>query len=406
MRVKLTERMLHKLLAPDPSGKQALHWDSELKGFAVLCSGVSNSRTYVVQRGLPGGKNRRVTIGAVAEISLEVARHRAADMLDQLRRGQDPKKRSAADATLHATLEAYLVARKDLRPATVRLYTTAIESYLASWCHLPLKAITPDMVEERHRSIAAAIAKTSKQKKSGKVAANVAMRVLKILWDFAVERAPELGANPVRRLKRQWYPEQRRTRMVPLDRLPEFYQAVLALDNKIVSDFMRLVLFTGLRASEALALTWNEIDFTTKVIRIPNTRNKSKRKLDLPMSDFVHSLLVARRALGNARYVFPGNASGHIATPEFQYDLIAQRTGIQISTHDMRRTFCTIAETTEISPLALKALVNHSLGKDVTAGYVQMTIERLREAAQRVADRMQQLCGIEDVTGGNVARLK
>jgi hypothetical protein len=70
--VKLTVKSVEKLVAPDPSGKQVLHWDSELKGFAVLCSGVSNSKTYVAQRVLPNGRTRRVTVGAVNEIEAAV----------------------------------------------------------------------------------------------------------------------------------------------------------------------------------------------------------------------------------------------------------------------------------------------------------------------------------------------
>jgi hypothetical protein len=49
--------------------------------------------------------------------------------------------------------------------------------------------------------------------------------------------------------------------------------------------------------------------------------------------------------------------------------------------------------------LALKALVAHSLGDDVTAGYVQMTVERLREPAQRVADRLKDLCDMTAPAG-------
>jgi hypothetical protein len=68
----------------------------------------------------------------------------------------------------------------------------------------------------------------------------------------------------------------------------------------------------------------------------------------------------------------------------------------------LRRTYVTTAESADISPLAMKALVNHSLGNDVTSGYVQMTTERLREPAQRVADRLCQLCGIGEPVGENV----
>ena len=44
-------------------------------------------------------------------------------------------------------------------------------------------------------------------------------------------------------------------------------------------------------------------------------------------------------------------------------------------------------------------LVNHALGGDVTSGYVQMTTERLREPAQRVCDKMMELCGIGPAEG-------
>jgi hypothetical protein len=45
--------------------------------------------------------------------------------------------------------------------------------------------------------------------------------------------------------------------------------------------------------------------------------------------------------------------------------------------------------------MALKAPANHSLGKsDVTSGYIQMTVERLRRPAQQVGDRLMELCGI------------
>jgi hypothetical protein len=47
-----------------------------------------------------------------------------------------------------------------------------------------------------------------------------------------------------------------------------------------------------------------------------------------------------------------------------------------------------------MSVFALKALVNHST-RDVTAGYVQHSAERLRAPAQRVADRLRELCRIE-----------
>jgi len=105
--------------------------------------------------------------------------------------------------------------------------------------------------------------------------------------------------------------------------------------------------------------------------------------------------------------MFPSNsASGYIAEPKFPLWQVAEASGVNVSAHDLRRTYITTAESADISVLALKALVNHALGDDVTSGYVQMTPERLREPAQRVCDKMKALCGVVTPTGENEAKLK
>ena len=400
-RIRLTERTLDKIKAHDPSGKQVLHWDTELKGFAVLASGTTNARTFVVQRTLPDGRTRRVTVGAVNEIKLPEARARAAEMLDALRRGLDPK-RKTIDWTLRAALDAYLLARKDLRPASVRVYRISIERYLEAWLNLSLRDITSEMVEQRHRSIVVEVGKSNERYK-GTFTANAAMRTLRILFNFAAERIPDLK-NPVR-LRRQWYPEPRRERVVRAAELPTFYQSVCALPNPIARDYLLLLLFTGMRLSEAASLRWEDVDLVQRVIRVPAARTKANRAFALPMSDFVRDLLVARRALGNAKFVFPGpSKTGHIVDAGFPLELVANACGVTVTAHDLRRTFITVAESADISPLGLKALVNHAVTQDITDRYVQLTIERLREPAQRIADKLKELCGIAVPAG--VARLK
>ena len=74
-------------------------------------------------------------------------------------------------------------------------------------------------------------------------------------------------------------------------------------------------------------------------------------------------------------------------------------------TDDLRRTFITVAEALDISPYAIKALVNHALGTSVTDGYISMSVERLRGPAQQVADRLKLLCGMA-AASGNVTALR
>jgi len=407
-KIKLTERAIDKLLAPDLSGKQVLHWDhghkDAIAGFAVLCSGVTHAKTYIVQRTLPNGRNRRVTVGSVNELTLEKARALAADMLHDLRHGRDPKKK-IDNPTLRGTLENYLTARRDLRPATVTLYRQTIEKTLTSWLDKPLREIDGDMVEERHRAIAASISKDNG--KGGTVTANVAMRTFRTLYNHALERTPDLPPNPVKRLRRQWFKEKPSEDIVPEERMADFYRAVCALPHPVQRDYLLLLMFTGLRRTECAALRWDSIDLAKRVIKVPASDTKADRKLDLPMSDIVHDLLVARRALGNAGgFVFPGKSQGKfISSATAPLKTVAKATGVQVSVHDLRRTFITIAESTDISVMALKALVNHALGADVTEGYVQMKVERLREPVQRVADRIKELCGIVVVEDDKVRKL-
>src|SRR5262245_27696842 len=139
-RIKFTAKAIAKLKAPDPSGKQKLYWDTELTGFAVLCSGVSASKSYVVQRDLPGKRTRRVSIGAVNVLKIEDARERAKAVLADLYSGKDPTAgRARGVLTLRGALDAYLTARKDLRSASVRNYRFGVEKYLAPWLERPLR---------------------------------------------------------------------------------------------------------------------------------------------------------------------------------------------------------------------------------------------------------------------------
>jgi integrase len=415
---KLTKRAIERLGAPTADGRQRLVWDAELKGFGVLVSGKTTAKTFVVQRRLAGGITRRVTVGAVNVFAdVDAARARAREILAEMYAGRDPKaerRRAARRATtLRATLDAYLAARKDLKPRSAVDYRNQVERYLAPWLDLALRDISPEMVERRHQQIAAEVKKRAGADgrrgggpTTGAATANMTFRAFRALWNFAAERDAELPPNPVRRLKRAWYPVPRRERLVRAEDLPRFRAAVDALPNRTARDFIRMLLFTGLRRNEAAALRWDEVDLAGRVIRSPAARTKSGKRLDLPMSSVVRDILIARRSLGDDRgWVFGADArSGHIEEPRPSLDEIARATGITVSCHDLRRTYITVAEGTDISPLALKALVNHALGGDVTSGYIQMTVDRLRGPAQRVADRMMQLCGIEPSPEG-VARI-
>lgn len=431
----MTEKVVRDLPAPDPSGDQVFHWDTELPGFAVVCSGTTTNKSYMCKGPMGvGGRSVRRTIGNVKKWSLKKARLKAKEMLLGLSSGVDPRARQTGGATVRQSIDLYIKTRGEImRSRSVIAFRTEIEMHLSGWLDRPLRSISASMVEERHKAIAAEIAQrhrqaaadhaklhlaraeraevhapeaaplhrakweaaTKRQIYTGFATANRVMKNFGSLWNFVAKRADaDFPKNPVAILEGQWYRVEPRTRHLAGDDFAAFYKAVTALPSAVGRDLVTLILFTGLRKEEAAALTWDEVDLPHRVIRIPAERTKPRRALNLPMSDIVFNLLKARRALGKTDFVFPGpGKSGHIAEPRFFFNQIAKASGIVLSRHDLRRSIVTVAESIDISMLALAAMLNHAV-PGMTSNYVQMNVERLRAPVQKVADRLKELCGI------------
>ena len=71
--------------------------------------------------------------------------------------------------------------------------------------------------------------------------------------------------------------------------------------------------------------------------------------------------------------------------------------------HDLRRTFATIAESLDVPSYALKALLNHKSGNDVTGGYLVITTERLRDPMQKIESYILKAAGI--VASANIVNI-
>jgi len=193
-------------------------------------------------------------------------------------------------------------------------------------------------------------------------------------------------------LVRAWHRAVRKNTLIKHYDLAPWYQAVMNLSNdsiapnrEVVKDFLLLVLFTGLRRNEAAKLTWNRVDLRDKTIVIKDTKNHTDHTL--PLTDFLYDLLTKRKAEAKTKYVFPNETNtGYMTDPKKQIANVIKESGVNFSTHDLRRTFITIAESLDISAYALKRLLNHKMTNDVTAGYIISDVERLRVPMQKITD--------------------
>lgn len=284
-----------------------------------------------------------------------------------------------------------------------------LDVHLKDWQKKALKDISRDMVKARHKSI-------SSNEDKGPVAANNAMKTLRLLYNHAAKDNPgTLPENPVSVLSatKRWNKVKSRGTCIQESELSVWYQAVDNLPNPIIRDAFKLLLFTGLRKNEAFGLKWADVDFKQKMFTIVDPKNGND--LTLPMSTEIEKILLERWNNRVNGFVFPGHGEkGHIVETRHMIEVIRIETckslngitddktgeklaalikknpgsvvpGIAFMPHDMRRTFGSIAEN-KISYTELKRLLNHHEAKDVTQGYVITSTDKLREPMQKITD--------------------
>ena len=412
-KIKLTKTTVDKLpLAA--KGKQVDFYDSELPAFGVRVS--ATSKTYFVRKWI-NGKLSRVTIGRHGVISSDTARKQAADATTELRKGIDINLEKAKSRKRGVTLEEifiqFLATRKALKPRTVEHYNDDIKRHLADWLKKPIAEISKDMIAQKHIKIA---------ESAGEASANSVMRTFRAVYNFACSYTDNaIPDNPVQRLSqtRQWYKVDRRSTFLKPHELNAWSTATLKIENQIIRYYLLLTLFTGLRKQEGMRLKWINIDMNDRSFTIDETKNGKPHTM--PMSNYLLGLFQRLQKLKINEYVFPGaGKAGHLVEPRKQIDFITRYTalilngvasqdeldikiakdpehiqpGISFMLHDLRRTFITVAESLDIPYAALKRLLNHSDGNDVTGGYLQITTDRLREPMERVSTKLMELMGV------------
>ncbi|MGR3384145.1 tyrosine-type recombinase/integrase [Roseovarius indicus] len=340
---KLTETFARKV--PQTKSGTDKHWDSEVRGLVLFVG--KKSKTWYYQKDV-GGQTRRVLIGRFPVISADAARQTALGFALDWGRGAGKKTQIGAP-TLAAAMEAYL-ARPRLRSETHKHNVRQqFDLHLKDWMRLPLDEISKSMVVERHRSMAATPS-----------AANHTLKMFRTVWNHA-RRIHDLPEAPTMAI--EWYDEQ--PKGIIIEDLKGWRHAVDDLYNPIHKVFYELILFTGLRKTEALTLEWKNV--REDHIHLPMTKNG--RSFDLPILQKHHEILAPMQGLSR-KWVFPSPKapSGHVGAPE----------KIKWSPHAHRRTFATVAMEAGVLEEIVGRLLNHTPLSITGQRYAKPSLDALR----------------------------
>ena len=388
-KVRLIKSVIDTIPFAENAAKPQHYWDNELKGYGLRVG--TQTKAFFVQRDIKT-KTYTSKIGQYGHFTPEEARKIARNKLNLLAQGIDPdeveREKKVKSMTLRELMEEYFTARRKLKQRTRDAYRGYLKCHLSDWLDKPVAEISEEKVLQRYAKIG----------QKHPTVANCVKRTLGAMLEYGLLAHKLFNKNPVRVIAatKSAYPDKRRDGHLKPHQLKVWYSGVNQLASRTNRDYMLFVLFTGLRRTEALSLPWTQVDFADKTFRITETKNN--RVLELPMTDFIHDLLLKRKEItGGKGYVFPGTGkkTRHLADPRKAVEAVQKSTGLNVGLHDLRRTYVTIAAALGVNPYTIKDLVNHISGnQDITHSYVVRDVENLRDAAQKIATYMQQQMGM------------
>jgi integrase len=249
------------------------------------------------------------------------------------------------------------------------------------------QAVRPsDITPEAVRRLRADLAESC-----GRITANRTMALFKAVVRFGrkngyIERnvAGEL-VDAVTMFK-----EQARTRRLNADDIGRFFAALDAEKNIDFRDFLTLLLFTGARRSNVMAMRWDEVDLDGQAWEIPGAKAKAGEAMTVALG--VEALLVLRRRRTAGKltpFVFPAaSKSGHMEEPKKHWNAFRTSAGLaDLRLHDLRRTLGSFMADTAASPYAIGKQLGHRDPKS-TAIYARMDLAPTREALGRAEKLM------------------
>ena len=382
-----------------PADKPFIAWDDKLTGFGVRVQ-PSGLRSYIVNyRTGEGGRravNRRLVIGRHGRVSAEQARRIAHETLGKVAAGEDPaegRTRQRSVPTLREAFEEFLSVGPARKESTLGTYRRTVHMDLAPWLDRSLNTISRRDVEQCFNRLTSEI---------GWVGANAALTMLGALYRRQCVDVPGLH-NPVQ----QWraaggrlHRQRRRRIQPPAEVLPCWHRGIeRGVRSAVARDALRCGLYTGMRISEVIGLRWERVDLGAMTLAVEET--KTGGPLELPVTRQLAAVL-ERRLAERGRFpehgrgwVFPSetSASGRIVALQQLNARIGEAGGAKFWFHALRNCFITVADRELMLPTSLtRRLVNHARPRDVTEGYAaDWTMAQLREASQRIADRIDAL---------------
>lgn len=374
-------------LEPLPDKRRRVY-DSKHKGLTVYVSPSGGKTFYCVVK--VDGRREEIRIGDASAVTIEAARTRAAEIINDIARGTNPaeqKRQKKAEMTFADLFSEWVKESKAKGKKSIAKDQANFRLHLGTIAKKKLSEIERQHIRALHQKIGTA---------SGIYQANRVLALIRAMFNFGIKTLdiPNLG-NPAAGLK--MHREESRERRLHSDEMPRFFEALAAEENPDMRDYVMLSLLTGARRSNVMAMHWNEVNLERRTWTIPGTKAKAGDNITVPLTDAALEVLQARaEANGTQGWVFPGpGKTGHLVEPKKGWQRLLRRAGIEdLRLHDLRRSLASFQIDAGVSLAVIgKGLGHHST--QTTAVYARLAQDPVAAAWQKGTDAILAAAGAE-----------
>jgi integrase len=158
-----------------------------------------------------------------------------------------------------------------------------------------------------------------------------------------------------------------------------------------------MLLLTGMRAGEALSLTWGQVDMLNQTLTVGRAKTSSGTGRTIPINGDLSSILSAHRAWFTERFgepkseqhlfpwgkPVPSDPMRHATDITWGWDQLRKDTGVSCRLHDLRHTFATRLAENGVSESTMLALMGH-MSRSMLERYSHIRMTAKRDAVAGV----------------------
>lgn len=175
--------------------------------------------------------------------------------------------------------------------------------------------------------------------------------------------------------------------------LPLWFKAVRGINNPVISAFLQGLLLTGARREELAGLTWEDVDFQWRSLRI---KDKVDGERVIPLTPYLARLFSSLPRRNEWVFSSPQAASGRLQDPYHSHTNAIGLAGLpSVSLHGLRRSFGSLSEWVECPVGIVAQIQGHKPSATAEKHYRVRPLDLLRLWHTKIEKQILDFGGIE-----------